>query len=73
MLLLMLMSLCHCYGYFDPISMENRIWGDGFETVFGGLRQFGACPVDTGTLWLVTIPKSKDRFMERPPMKIIQP
>jgi hypothetical protein len=25
----MLMSLCHYYGYFDPISMENRIWADG--------------------------------------------
>jgi hypothetical protein len=19
---------CYCYGYVDPISMENRIWGD---------------------------------------------
>jgi hypothetical protein len=19
---------CHYYGYFDPISVENRIWGD---------------------------------------------
>jgi hypothetical protein len=24
-----LCHLCYCYGYFDPISMENRIWGDG--------------------------------------------
>jgi hypothetical protein len=23
-----LMSPCHYYGYFDPTSMENRIWGD---------------------------------------------
>jgi hypothetical protein len=28
---------------------------------------------DVGSLWLVIIPKSKDRFMERPPMKIVQP
>jgi hypothetical protein len=28
---------------------------------------------DAGSLWLVIIPKSKDRFMERPPMKIVQP
>jgi hypothetical protein len=33
----------------------------------------GLCPVDSGNLWLVIIPKSKDRFMERPPMKIVQP
>jgi hypothetical protein len=24
---------------------------------------------DDGSLWIVIIPKSKDRFMERPPMK----
>jgi hypothetical protein len=28
---------------------------------------------DAGSMWLVIIPKSKDRFMERPPMKIVQP
>jgi hypothetical protein len=28
----MLMSPYHCYGYFDPISVENRIWGDGIGT-----------------------------------------
>jgi hypothetical protein len=22
-------SPCHGYGYFDPTSVENRIWGDG--------------------------------------------
>jgi hypothetical protein len=27
---------------------------------------------DAGSLWLVIIPKSKDPFMERPPMKIVQ-
>jgi hypothetical protein len=20
---------CYCYGYVDPIRVENRIWGDG--------------------------------------------
>jgi hypothetical protein len=29
--------------------------------------------VDSECLWLVIIPKSKDRFMEQPPMKIVQP
>jgi hypothetical protein len=30
--------LCHPVTviFFDPISMENRIWGDGFGTAFGG-------------------------------------
>jgi hypothetical protein len=28
---------------------------------------------DAGSLWLVIIPKSKDQFIERPPMKIVQP
>jgi hypothetical protein len=31
------------------------------------------CPMDSGSLWLVIMPKSKDRFMERPPMKTMQP
>jgi hypothetical protein len=33
----------------------------------------GLCSVDSGSLWLVIMPKSKDRFVERPPMKIVQP
>jgi hypothetical protein len=33
----------------------------------------GLQPRDAGSLWLVIIPKSKDRFMEQPPMKIVQP
>jgi hypothetical protein len=31
------------------------------------------CPVDYGSLWLVIMPKSMDRFMEQPTMKIVQP
>jgi hypothetical protein len=33
----------------------------------------GLCPVDSGSPWLVIIPKSKNQFMERPPMKTVQP
>jgi hypothetical protein len=33
----------------------------------------GLCPVDSESLWLVIMPKSKDRFMERPPMRTVQP
>jgi hypothetical protein len=28
---------------------------------------------DAGSLWLVIMPKSEDRFMERPHMKTVQP
>jgi hypothetical protein len=28
---------------------------------------------DAGSLWSVIMPQSKDRFMERPPMKTVQP
>jgi hypothetical protein len=28
----MLMSPCHYYGYLDPTSLENGIWGDRTET-----------------------------------------
>jgi hypothetical protein len=45
-----------------------------------GMELVGAMPMvqgfvwcDAGSLWLVIISKSKDRFMERPPMKIVQP
>jgi hypothetical protein len=31
------------------------------------VQDFVRC--DAGSLWLVIIPESKDRFMERPPMK----
>jgi hypothetical protein len=64
---------CYCYGYVDPSSVENRIWGDGNGIcwcVANGSR-FVQC--DAGSLWIIIIPKSKDRFMERPPMKIVQP
>jgi hypothetical protein len=33
----------------------------------------GLCPVNSGSQWLVIMPKSKVQFMERPPMKIVQP
>jgi hypothetical protein len=62
-----------CYGYVDPISVENRIWGDGngIVGVMSTVQGFVRC--DAGSLWIVIIPKSKDRFMERPPMKTVQP
>jgi hypothetical protein len=49
----------------DPISVENRIWGDGNGTCqcdVDGSRLF--VQFDAGSLWLVIVPKSKDRFIE---------
>jgi hypothetical protein len=56
-----------------PVSMENRDLGDGFGTVFNGLLQFGAVSGRLQKLVVVIIPKSMNRFMERPPMKTVQP
>jgi hypothetical protein len=54
------------------------VWRIGFGAT--GMELVGVMPTvqgfvrcDVGSLWLVIIPKSKDRFMERPPMKTVQP
>jgi hypothetical protein len=54
------------------------VWRIGFGVM--GMELVGAMPnvqgfvqCDTGSLWLVIIPKSKDWFMELPPMKTVQP
>jgi hypothetical protein len=54
------------------------VWRIGFRV--SGMELVGAMKMvqgflwcDAESLWLVIIPKSKDRFMERPPMKTIQP
>jgi hypothetical protein len=54
------------------------VWRIGFGVT--GMELVGVMPTvrgfvrcDAGSLWLVIIPKSKYRFMERPPMKTVQP
>jgi hypothetical protein len=54
------------------------VWRIGFGVT--GMELVGVMPTvqafvrcDAGSLWLVIMPKSKGRFMERPPMKIVQP
>jgi hypothetical protein len=54
------------------------VWRIGFGVK--GMELIGVMPTvqgfvwcDAGSLWLVIIPKSKDRFMKRPPMKTVQP
>jgi hypothetical protein len=45
----------------------------GLELCLVDSDSSGLCPVDFGSLWLVIIPKSKDRLVERLPMKTVQP
>jgi hypothetical protein len=47
------------------------VTGMKFAAVVPTVQGFVQC--DAGSLWLVIIPKSKDQFMERPPMKTVQP
>jgi hypothetical protein len=54
------------------------VWRIGFGVT--GMEFVGVIPMvqgfvrcDAGSLWMVIIHKSKDRFMERPPMKTVQP
>jgi hypothetical protein len=45
----------------------------GLELRSVDFDSLGLCPVDSGKPLVDIIPKSKDRFIERPPMKIVQP
>jgi hypothetical protein len=36
---------CYCYGYVDPISVENRIWGDRNGICWCDANGSGLCPV----------------------------
>jgi hypothetical protein len=47
------------------------VTGMEFVGVMSTVQGFVRC--DAESLWIVIIPQSKDRFMERPPMKIVQP
>jgi hypothetical protein len=64
---------CYYYGYADPIRVENMIWGDGNGISWCDVDGSRLVRCDAGSLWIFIIPKSKDRFMERPPIKTIQP
>jgi hypothetical protein len=64
---------CYCYGYVDPISVGIRFGVTGMELVGVMPTVQGFVQCDARSLWIVIIPKSKDQFMERPPMKIVQP
>jgi hypothetical protein len=72
----------HHHAHVPPVVIMVILillmWTIGFGVT--GMELVGAMPTvqgfvrcDAGSLWLVIIPKSKDRFMERPPMKTVQP
>jgi hypothetical protein len=54
----------YCYGYVDPISVENRIWGDGNGICGCDADGSRLVRCNAGSLWIVMIPKSNDQFME---------
>ncbi len=49
--------------------IEFGVTGMELVGVMPTVQGFVRC--DAGSLWLVIMPKSKDRFMERPPMKTV--
>jgi hypothetical protein len=51
--------------------IEFGLTGMEFVGVMPTVQGFVRC--DAGILWIVIIPKSKDWFMEQPPMKTVQP
>jgi hypothetical protein len=54
--------------------MENMGFGlTGLELRSVDSDSSVLCPVDSRSMWLVIMPKSMDWFMERTPMKIVQP
>jgi hypothetical protein len=60
------------------VTLILLVWKIGFgvtgiEFVGVMLTVQGFVRCDAGSLWIVIIPKSKDQFMERPPMKTVQP
>jgi hypothetical protein len=69
----MLVSPYYCY-----VSLILLVWRIGFGVMGLELRSVdsdssGLCPVDSEKPVVDIIPKSKDQFMERPPMKTVQP
>jgi hypothetical protein len=73
--------LLHCYFvtlFAVMVMLILLVWRIGFGVT--GLELVGVMPTvqgfvrcNAGRLWLVIMPKSMDRFMERPPMKTVQP
>jgi hypothetical protein len=74
--------MLHHHAYATPVTIMVililLVWIIGFGVT--GMELVGAIPTvqgfvwcDAGSQWLVIIPKSMDWFIERPPMKTVQP
>jgi hypothetical protein len=55
---------CRYYGYLILLVWRIGFGVTGMELVGAMLTVQGFIQCDAGSLWLVIIPKSKDRFME---------
>jgi hypothetical protein len=69
----LLVSPCYCY-----VPLILLVWRIGFGVMGLELRSVdsdssGLCPVDSRKPVVDIISKSKDQFIERPPMKTVQP
>jgi hypothetical protein len=67
-----------CHPCTVMVMLILLVWRIGFGVT--GLELVGVMPTvqgfvwcNAGSMWLFIIPKSKNQFMERPPMKIVQP
>jgi hypothetical protein len=72
--------MLHHITYITPVMVMLilLVWRIGFGVmgmelvgVMSTVQGFVQC--DAGSLRIVIIPKSKDQFMERPPLKTVQP
>jgi hypothetical protein len=75
---ILLHHLCLCHPIIVMVMLILLVWRIGCGVT--GMELVGVMPTvqgfvwcDAGSRWLVIIPKSKNWFMERPPMKIVQP
>jgi hypothetical protein len=68
-----LVSPYYRYGYLILLLWRIGLGVTGMELVGVMPTVQGFVRCNAGSLWLVIIPKSKDWFKERPPMKTVQP
>jgi hypothetical protein len=67
----MLVSPCYCYVYLILLMWRFRFGVTGLELRSVDSDSSGLRPVDSGKPVVDIMPKSKDWFMEQPPMKIV--
>jgi hypothetical protein len=68
-----MLSPCMVVVVLSLLAWRIGIWVIGMELYSVDSDSSEPCLVDSRSLWLDIIHKSKDWLMERPPMKIVQP